>query len=230
MRPSSSALSGLVRWGMHTERLAVHEPLGDRLAKEKLSLAGVFLTHLHLDHVMGMRDVPSATPVYAGPGELDATGAMNLVTQGSTDAALEGKGPLNAWQFQPDADGRFDGVTDVFGDGSLWALSVPGHTPGSTAYLARTKSGPVLFVGDTCHTAWGWEHDVEPGSFTADRERNAQALARLRRLVAEHPAISVRLGHQAMPAPGAAAVAVPGGAVSSSPRPAAPGARGARCP
>ena len=90
----------------------------------------------------------------------------------------------------------FDGVIDVFGDGSLWALYVPGHTPGSTAFLARTPNGPVLMTGDTCHTRWGWEHDVEPGSFTADHEANARNLARLRRLAAEHPTIDVRLGHQ----------------------------------
>jgi glyoxylase-like metal-dependent hydrolase (beta-lactamase superfamily II) len=84
----------------------------------------------------------------------------------------------------------------VFGDGSLWALLVPGHTPGSTAYLARTTKGPVLLTGDTCHTRWGWEHDVAPGSFTADHAANVESLKRLRALVAEHPAIDVRLGHQ----------------------------------
>jgi len=33
-----------------------------------------------------------------------------------------------------DPSGLFAGVLDVFGDGSFWALWVPGHTPGSTAY------------------------------------------------------------------------------------------------
>jgi glyoxylase-like metal-dependent hydrolase (beta-lactamase superfamily II) len=87
-------------------------------------------------------------------------------------------------------------VLDVFGDGSLWALWTPGHTPGSTAYLARTTTGPVLFTGDTCHTAWGWHNQVEPGSFTADHARNAESLGRLEALVREHPQIDVRLGHQ----------------------------------
>ena len=44
------------------------------------------------------------------------------------------------WRYQPDPDGRFAGVVDVFGDGSFWALWTPGHTPGSTAYLARTAA------------------------------------------------------------------------------------------
>ncbi len=99
----------------------------------------------------------------------------------------------------PDPDGRFAGVLDVFGDGSLFALYVPGHTAGSTAHLARTVEGPVLFTGDTASTVWGWEHLVEPGTFTADHVQDADAMARLHRLVDEHPTIDLRLGHQARP-------------------------------
>ncbi|MDF2696775.1 MAG: Beta-lactamase-like protein, partial [Labilithrix sp.] len=73
---------------------------------------------------------------------------------------------------------------------------VPGHTPGSTAYLARTSSGPILFTGDACHTTWGWDHGVEPGSFSSDKARSAASLERLRRFVKKHPSIEVRVGHQ----------------------------------
>ena len=90
----------------------------------------------------------------------------------------------------------FEGVVDIFGDGSAWALWVPGHTGGSTAYLLRTPRGPVLLTGDACHTRWGWDHSVEPGSFSSDVPRSAESLARLERLVAEHPGVDVRLGHQ----------------------------------
>ncbi|MES1205859.1 MAG: MBL fold metallo-hydrolase [Pseudomonadota bacterium] len=95
-----------------------------------------------------------------------------------------------------DPSGRFTGVLDLFGDGSLFAIWVPGHTAGSVAYVARTPRGPVLFTGDTSHTRWGWEHDVPPGKFSSDRERNATSLAALRGLAARHPALEVPLGHQ----------------------------------
>jgi glyoxylase-like metal-dependent hydrolase (beta-lactamase superfamily II) len=107
-----------------------------------------------------------------------------------TDQALEGKGALNELQFSA------DGVLDVFGDGSFWALYVPGHTKGSTAFLARTTQGPVLMTGDACHTKWGWDNGVEPGTFSDDKKASAESLARLRTLVERHPKIEVRLGHQ----------------------------------
>ena len=113
---------------------------------------------------------------------------------------------IREWPFEGDESGTFEGVLDVFGDGSLFAILVPGHTTGSTAYLARTPDGPVLLTGDVSHTAWGWEHGVAPGSFTEDHEANAESLKRLRALVARHPGIDVRLGHQPL-APAEARVA-----------------------
>jgi N-acyl homoserine lactone hydrolase len=73
---------------------------------------------------------------------------------------------------------------------------VPGHTQGSTAYLVRSTHGPVLLTGDTSHTRWGWEHGVEPGTATVDGARNRASLLQLKALVARHPRIEVRLGHQ----------------------------------
>ena len=167
------------------------------LERQPQPLNGVFLTHLHLDHIMGMPDVPRGTPVFSGPGETRSHGFLNLFTRPITDRAFEGQATIAQWQFQADPQRRFRGVLDVFGDGSLWALHVPGHTPGSTAYLARTPKGPILMVGDACHTSWGWEHGVEPGSFSADVPESAESLHALEALVKRHPTIEVRLGHQA---------------------------------
>jgi glyoxylase-like metal-dependent hydrolase (beta-lactamase superfamily II) len=193
--PSKSAVSALVRGAMGMEKVKVNLSLGEWLAKGN-TLDGVFLTHLHADHIMGLPDVAASTPVYSGPGEASATNVLHFLVRGTTDAEFEGKGPINEWAFEADATGTFDGVLDVFGDGSVWALWVPGHTPGSTAYLVRTKTGPVLFTGDACHTRWGWEHHVEPGTYTADGPRSVVSFQKLQQLVQAHPGIEVRFGHQ----------------------------------
>lgn len=195
-RPEEAALRGAVARVMHFEKLKFQMPLGDWLAKAKEPLRGVFLTHLHSDHLTGMADAPAGTDVYTGPGEAAARAFLNLFVQPNTDRALSGKAPISEWAFAADPQGRFAGVIDIFGDGTVWALSVPGHTPGSVAYLVRTPRGPLLLTGDTSHTRWGWDHGVAPGSFTADHPANERSLAALQKLAAEHPALEVRLGHQ----------------------------------
>ena len=198
--PEKAALRGLVTRFMKRDQLHIRVALGDWLAAHDNKLDGVFMTHLHLDHIAGLPDVPRGTPIYVGPHEAEERNAMNSVLAGSLDRALAGQAPLSEWNFAPDPDGRFAAVVDVFGDGSLWAIATPGHTKGATAYLARTTHGPVLMTGDTCHTAWGWQHHVAPGSFTADHKANVDSLQRLQQLVAEHPRIDVRLGHQRLAA------------------------------
>jgi glyoxylase-like metal-dependent hydrolase (beta-lactamase superfamily II) len=194
--PDHAAIHGIVARLASAQDLHVHTALADWLSRQSEPPRGVFLTHLHLDHVSGMRDVPAAVPVFVGPGEVESHAFMNLFTKGIVDLALEGKEPLHELHFERDADGAFAGVLDVFGDRSFWAIWVPGHTPGSVAFVARTPAGPVLLTGDACHSAWGWEHGVEPGTFSDDRAASAVTLQRLERFAARHPKMDVRVGHQ----------------------------------
>jgi N-acyl homoserine lactone hydrolase len=120
----------------------------------------------------------------------------DVVLRSNIARLLDGHDAIGEWRFAPDPAGRFDGVVDVFSDGSVWAIGVPGHTPGSTAYLVRTGQGPVLLTGDASHTRWGWENDVEPGTYSDDPARSAASLRKLRAFAADHPDVEVRFGHQ----------------------------------
>ena len=194
--PGKAGVSWLVRQGLPVDTMKMRKSTAQILHDLHRPLSGVMLTHMHLDHISGMPEVPGDVPIYIGRGESTHRDFVSIAMQGTIDNMLKDKAPLQEWPFQPDPQQRFDGIVDVFEDGTVFAISVPGHTVGSTAYLLRTTKGPVLLTGDTSHTRWGSDHTVEPGSYTADKEQNLASLRRLKALVAAHPAIDVRVGHQ----------------------------------
>lgn len=197
--PGDYGFNLLLQKVMKLDRMRIKKSTADIVASLPGPLTGVFFTHLHLDHVSGLPDLPANVQLYVGKGEAGATHYTHAFTQGATDRLLAGRGKLQEWPFEPSstpAKDGFESVLDVFGDGSVFAIHVPGHTPGSTAYLVRSTRGPVLLVGDTSHTKWGWENGVEPGSFTRDHQRNRDNLLRLKALAMRHPEMQVRLGHQ----------------------------------
>jgi glyoxylase-like metal-dependent hydrolase (beta-lactamase superfamily II) len=114
-----------------------------RLGASRESVAAVFLTHSHRDHIGAWRAVAGA-PFYLGAPEVDL---------------LRGRAEFGGWVPRTAnrlhrADGPRPGelrlrpfASDtifVFGADTLRAYLVPGHTAGSAAYLFRG----VLFAGD----------------------------------------------------------------------------------
>jgi len=159
--------------------------------------AGVLLTHTHLDHVLGLPDLGADVPVYVGPEEGTERSIQNALMvrtmRNTTDSAL----PLSSWPLSESVRlGPIAHAWDLLGDGSLWALSTPGHTAGSIAVLARTQAGPVLVTGDTCHTRWGWDNGVAPGTFTENAEENRASLRALKGLADAVPGLVVHVGHE----------------------------------
>lgn len=152
-------------------------------------LQGVFLTHLHIDHISGLPAIDTAVPLYTGRGEASDTFFIYALTHGIVDSLLNGRPHLQEWQAP---------IVDIFGDGSVFAIHSPGHTAGSTAFMVNIESSPVLLTGDASHTAWGWKNKVEPGKFSTDQPRSRKSLLNLIQLVQEHPQIQVKLGHQAL--------------------------------
>jgi glyoxylase-like metal-dependent hydrolase (beta-lactamase superfamily II) len=57
---------------------------------------------------------------------------------------------------------------DVFGDGSFWAISVPGHTNDDIAYLINGTT-PILLTGDASHFAWAFKNGMSEAMPGRDR-------------------------------------------------------------
>lgn len=194
--PSDFGVNKLITIAMKFERIQLKTTTADIVKALDSPLKGVFITHMHMDHIFGLPDIAQETPLYIGKNEAAFKDFKHVAIQPAIDHLMQGRPPFQEWQFTTEGAQPFAGVIDVFGDGSLFAISAPGHTPGSTAYLVRTTQGPILLTGDVSHTRWGWDNSVEPGDFTHDHNLNLASLQQLKALVERHPTIAVKLGHQ----------------------------------
>jgi len=184
-----------VRWA----RADMDVPAGSTVV-EQLGRAPdlVLLTHLHYDHIGGLLDMPG---VRAWTGEAD------WWTYGGGNLGFPPRLFRDAIQWEPqDFEGPGSAqilgrpAQDVLGDGTIWYLSLPGHTPGSAAVLARGAEGPVLFVGDT---GWVDKHladAMRPWMVSlvidARKAEHRESLAWARAIKAQCPALRVVTGHE----------------------------------
>jgi glyoxylase-like metal-dependent hydrolase (beta-lactamase superfamily II) len=125
--------------------MSLKQSIPDRLKVLGLSptdVTHVGISHYHADHSGGAKDFPGAE-LLIGKGDWDALKAMKPDDRPAAQLThwLTGGGKAT-----PVASDK-----DVFGDGSVMMLAMPGHTPGHTALLVRLASGPVLLSGDQYH-------------------------------------------------------------------------------
>jgi glyoxylase-like metal-dependent hydrolase (beta-lactamase superfamily II) len=139
-----------------TARLRADVPVGDTLREMGASperLTGIMATHLHGDHVGGAVDLPGV-PVWLDPAEIAFAGTAGA--QGESGslhripadvAALSGR--TRPLPFRPVPYEIFDESADFFGDGTVVAVPLHGHTPGSIGVFVNLGPTVRLFlVGD----------------------------------------------------------------------------------
>jgi glyoxylase-like metal-dependent hydrolase (beta-lactamase superfamily II) len=150
--------------------------LVDQLAKLDLKpdqISIVAISHDHFDHVGQAADFPGAK-LLIGKADIDDMRGPN------TDL---GK-PLAHWLNDGGTLEPVVGDKDVFGDGSVVMLDLPGHTPGHHGLLVKlAHKGYVLLSGDVAHFAENYETNGVP-SYNSNRADTLASLDRFKKLAA----------------------------------------------
>ncbi|MCJ8158385.1 N-acyl homoserine lactonase family protein [Sphingomonas sp. LaA6.9] len=126
--------------------LTLDKSLTDRLTQNGIqpgAITHVGISHYHADHSGGAGEFPNAE-LLIGEGDWAALAAMKPDDRQAVQLAhwLSGKGKVRSVK----------GDLDVFGDGTVTMLAMPGHTPGHSALLVRLpKNGAMLLTGDQYH-------------------------------------------------------------------------------
>jgi glyoxylase-like metal-dependent hydrolase (beta-lactamase superfamily II) len=173
------------------------QDIGAQLARiqgaKPVDVKAVFFTHLHMDHTAGLSVLRPNVELVVGRHEADD------FAQRFGYGHVRPSAHLVELDFRNAEKMPFLGPSiDVFGDGSCWAVSTPGHSLGHVSFVVNATEGPVLLTGDASHFRWAFEHDAPPSSPSAAEETTArESLARLRAFAAAFPRVVVFTGHEA---------------------------------
>jgi glyoxylase-like metal-dependent hydrolase (beta-lactamase superfamily II) len=147
--------------------------LRPQLQPEALSsdaqIAAILLTHLHADHVSALRDYPNAT-LYADGAGLDhflCDNASARIRHGVFRELLPHDLRTRAQRFEAcpekEAPLGLGAARDVFGDGEVLAVPLPGHMRGHTGLVWPRLDPPLLYAADAQWLARAVMEDRPPG-------------------------------------------------------------------
>jgi N-acyl homoserine lactone hydrolase len=184
-----------------SNRTVATAPAALQAAGVDLARLTVVVSHMHVDHAGGLVDLPGV-PVLLPEQEIAfaarevAEGHVHVVPAHAR--ALGGRArPIT---FQPRPYETFDESMDVFGDGSVVVVPLPGHTPGSVGVFVNVSPSRRMFhVGDAVNVVEAVERRLTKSVVMATtddaREAADAAVARIAELHEKRPAIAILPAH-----------------------------------
>lgn len=160
-------------------------------------LSKIILSHLHWDHASGIKDFPGVE-VWTTQQEYDSATDPNAPDGVYIPSQYTG-GAIN-WrfiQFNPVAYENFAQSLDVYRDGSVVLVSLPGHAAGAIGMFVNLPSGKrFFFSGDTTWTLEGFQvpaHKFWAASWLVDQDADEteRTILKVRHLMHEYPQMLV---------------------------------------
>ena len=199
------------RW-MTPVRLAEGEAAADQLARfgfRPEDIGAVVISHFHGDHIAGLHAFPRAR-LYcarAGLAEVRKPGRLARVRKGVLASLVPDDAEARARYFEdlsrvplPADFAPFESGADLFGDGSLIAVELPGHCPGHWGLALRREDDAYEFlVADAAWAASAVRDNAPPPPLTTgllgETGPYRETLARLHALWIRNPALQLTPSH-----------------------------------
>jgi glyoxylase-like metal-dependent hydrolase (beta-lactamase superfamily II) len=159
----------------------------------------IILSHFHPDHLSGLGDFPEARILASVDGYLEASRltGVRALTKGLLPELLPAdfvtRAELLPTVFTDEPLPHLGPTKDLFGDGLLRLVRLPGHARGQIGLLAETERGPVFFVADAAYMRQSIQEDRPPhrmtNLFTESADSVKETLHRLHLFAKERPEV-----------------------------------------
>lgn len=152
----------LINQGVVEPGAAVGEQL-QKIGIEPKDLDFVLLTHLDCDHANGLDSVKDAKRILVSKDGLRCAEKLSAVTKIRFQKKWWNDVKLETFDWN-DTEGPFKKAFDLFGDGSVKMIDIPGHCDGLCAVKIKNKEGKfVLLFSDGGYSSKSWKEMVTSG-------------------------------------------------------------------
>ena len=173
-----SSLLYLVNQGKIEKGAAIDEQLAEMGIKPS-DLDYVLLTHLDCDHANGVGLVKDAKNILVANDELKCSQKKELVCKIRFQSKWWADCKLEGFDWN-DTEGPVGKAYDLFGDGSIKMVNIPGHTDGLCAVKIMNKEGKyVLLFADGGYATKSWKDFITSG-VCMDKAAQRKSLAWIR--------------------------------------------------
>jgi glyoxylase-like metal-dependent hydrolase (beta-lactamase superfamily II) len=174
-------------------------PRIERLGFRASEVNHVLMTHMHFDHTGGMKSLGHAS-FHINRDEWVAATSMSAFAARTKGYVVEDYRALTSRVEKLDLSGAtIEKGVDVFGDGSIEAVPLPGHSAGHTGWRIRLADREIFYVGDAAFSVGHITQNQELGIFpkiAADSKKIAgQTLEKLRWWHRDHPDVEILTSH-----------------------------------
>lgn len=172
---------------------AIDEQLRDMGIAPK-DLDYVILTHLDCDHANGLKLVAEAKNILVSQAEVEF--AMKATTTNRIRYQSKWWNGVSISKFGwNDEEGPFARAYDVFGDGSVKCINIPGHSDGLCAVKIRNSEGKfVILASDGGYATKSWKEMITSG-IAADKHQQKESLAWLKEQSEEENCVAIFANH-----------------------------------
>ncbi len=133
----------------------------------------IIISHFHADHLAGLHDFAHARFIASAPAyaHVQSRRGLAALRRGFIPALLppdfaERVRLLTPADFRGPPLPALGATCDLFGDGVLQAVWLPGHARGQIGLLARTSTGDILLAADGCWTTEAYRELRPPHRLT----------------------------------------------------------------